>query len=214
VTKELESQADESTHAYSMSRAVYHLSYIAPLIVTVIMLSWPWIVFGVVWGRDGIAGGPRFSKLVRENPQTVTFLVTHIGTLFAAISALLFSTAVIRFSQKWIVGRNEVDIFHIAFFTTLRHQRFPWTYEDLATLVRRWHLVLTVLSCIFAFNFVPSGISALLGPIPFNKTASLTGTELDFSSSVPDCVAWLRIPRINGNCTWFVSEESSTASPS
>jgi hypothetical protein len=207
IAKVPESPAEErkATHHTTPTRLAYHVSYFTPLVLTLIMLWWPWIFFAVVWTSGGIVGGPRFSRLVRENPQTVTFLVTHLGTLFAAITAFLFSTAIIRFAQKWIIARDEVDVVHLTLFTTLRHQTFPWTVQDRAFLLRKWHLVITVLSCIIAFNFVPSSISSLLGPIPFNRTTILTGSELDFASSAPDCVTWLKIPRITGTCNWFVS---------
>jgi len=59
--------------------------------------------------------------------------------------------------------------------------------------------------CIAAFALVPSGTTSLITPVSFNRTWPLTGTELDFSSNVPDCVGWFAANTLTENCDWKVS---------
>ena len=183
----------------------YHKSYIVPMTITFMMLAVPLFVVGLVCIRRGVAASPYTSALILKNPQTVNFVTTQLGTLFGAITAFMFSTALVLFAQKWIANRTRVNMHHIAFFSDLRHQRFPGSFTNWSNVVKRWYLVIIVAVYVVTFNFVPSGISALLVPIPLNQTVPLIGKELDFASSVPDCVSWLRESRIQGFCDWSVS---------
>ena len=97
-------------------------------------------------------------------------------------------------------------MFHVSFFMTLRYQFFPWGWEDWSELKNRWYLLMVVAMCILAFGFIPSGISTLLVPTPFQRTALLMGTELDFASSDPACLSWIRDHSpIRDRCMMFVS---------
>ena len=172
------------------------------------MLTWPWILVAIAQSRGGLVASPGIAAFVKANPQSVTFLATLTGTLFSVLAAILFSSAIVRFSQKWIARRQEVDIFHLSFFMTLRYQFFPWGISDVSTMASKWYLIMVVAACILVFNFIPSSLSALMTPTLLNKTESLTGTELDFSSNNPDCFAWFNSFPPNDNCGWRVCPES------
>ena len=183
----------------------YHTSYVILITITINMLVWPWLLFAFAWSRSGLVASPSITTFVLANTQNISFLATLSGTIFAVISGVLFSTAIVRFSQKWIARRQEMDVFYISFFMTLKYQFFPWGIGDVPTIGNKWFLVMIVAACIFAFQFIPSGISALLTPTRFNKTEMLIGTELDFTSSAPDCISWLNaIQEIQEQCEWHV----------
>jgi hypothetical protein len=197
--------AEDEVEIQEKPPSSYRASYMSPIAAALVALAFPWVVFTSVRANHGVTASLYVSRFVKRNPQTVNFVATHLGTLFATITAYLFSTAVVRFAQKWIVHLGDIDMLHISFFTDLRHQRFPGSFGHWSSAFRSWRLVAILAVTIVMFNFIPSGISVLLSPIPFNRTVPLTGTEVDFGSSVPDCVAWLKQPRIFGDCNWAVS---------
>jgi hypothetical protein len=124
-------------------------------------------------------------------PRSVTYVATLLGIGFSAASAFLFSTALIRFAQKWLGQRAQVDVFYISIFMTLKYKFFPWGLRDLSTFRSGWHLTIIVAACILAFGVIPPGISALISPTPYHQMTSLTGREFDFASSNPECSRWL-----------------------
>lgn len=175
------------------------------LIAIVIMLTWPWIFWGVLRHLGGIKMRNRDAKIVQDRPQTSAFFAALIGNFVSLIVDILFSLAVIRFAQEWVHDKDKVSVFHVSLLGAFRHQSFPWTMEDLKALLRKnkWLPVALVGFCILSFQFVPSGATALLIPVPFNITGPLLGSELDFTSTAADCQAWLTA---NGNfsndCDW------------
>ena len=167
--------------------------------------TWPWICLGYVWHQDGVLAPPRVASWATTYPRSVTYVATLIGTVFSALTAWFFSKAIVRFSQKWLARRQEVDIFHVSFLVTLRYKFFPWGFKELSEYRHRWHLLIVVAACILAFGVIPPGISALVSPNSYNKIVHLTGSELNFASSDPACSAWLaNHPMIRGNCSNFV----------
>ena len=185
----------------------YHVSFLLPLFFVLNLLWWPWITLGHVWRLGGVSAPTSIVTWATTQPRSVPYISTLFGTFFSALTALFFSTAIIRFSQKWFEQREEVDMFHVSFFMTLRYQFFPWGWQDWSALKNRWYLLIVVAVCILAFGFIPSGIAALLAPTPFQRTALLMGTELDFASSDPACLSWIRDHSpIRDRCMTFVSQ--------
>lgn len=173
------------------------------------MLIWPWIFFGVVWALNGVRMNNHVARAVSNNPHGTNYFVTLVGTVLSMIVTSLFSLAVVRFAQEWVTNRQPVEVFHVTVLSALRHQHWPWgtNIESFQKLVDRKRLfpAILVVACITTFAFVTSSITSLLGPVPFSRTASLAGTELDFASSAPDCLAWFDTNPISNNCDWQVS---------
>ncbi len=146
------------------------------------------------------------AKVVTDNPHSTSFFVTLIGSLVSFVIDILFSFSVIRFAQEWVAVADEVTVFHVSVLSAFRFQTWPWGLKDLKTVFARNRLlpVLLVGVCIGSFTFVPSSTTSLLGPAPFNKTAALTGTELDFSSTASECTQFLNANPISNKCDWQV----------
>jgi len=172
----------------------------------VFMLVWPWVFWGVVWSRDGIQMNNHVAKVIMDNPHGTTFFTTLLGNVTAVIVSILFSSAIIRFSQEW-VERKGVTVFDVSMLSALRYQRWPWRMKDLnGSFVRtRWLRMVLIVGCIAAFGFVPSSVTSLITPAAFNRMALLNGTELDFSSIDTDCSGWFTANPILNNCDWKVS---------
>ena len=170
------------------------------------MLVWPWIFWGIVWNHDGIQMNEHIAKVVMDNPQGTTFFMTLLGNIASLIVSTLFSSAIIRFSQE-LVERKGVTVFDVSMLSALRYQRWPWGMKDLnRPFVRsRWLRMVLIVGCIAAFGFVPSSVTSLITPAPFNRRAPLNGTELDLSSIDADCLAWSTANPIYNNCDWKVS---------
>ena len=170
------------------------------------MLVWPWIFWGVVWSQHGIQMNEHIAKVVLENPQGTTFFITFLGNITSVIVSILFSSAIIRFSQE-MVERKGVTVFDVSMLSAFRYQRWPWGMADLNRLFVRtqWLRMVLIVGCIAAFGFVPSSVTSLITPVPFNRMALLNGTELDFSSIDPDCINWFTANPIHNNCDWKVS---------
>lgn len=171
------------------------------------MLVWPWIFLGAVWGPKGIQMNNRAAKVVTDHPHATSFFVTLIGNIVNLTVSVLFSFAVIRFAQEKVMSDTHITVFDVSLLSALRHQTWPWGFKDLGYLFdrTRWLAAVLVGGCIAAFTFVPGSTTSLLNPAPYNRTERLTGTELNFASTAPDCLGWLNAHNISNNCDWQVS---------
>lgn len=175
------------------------------------MLTWPLVFFGIVCHLNGVQMNPQVAKVVTDNPHAANFFVTFIGNIVCVIVGILFSISVVRFAQKWVILNKiqdkNITVFQVSLISAFRHQYFPWGIDDLPSLFvhQRWLPALLVIVCMSLFAFVPSATTSLISPAPFNKTAPLTGTELDFASSAADCVDWFNANRIPEICSWTVN---------
>ena len=172
------------------------------------MLVWPWAFFGTVWALHGIPMNSHIAQFVTEHPHSTDFFfVTFIGTIVRLIVGYLFSKAVLRLCQEWMTDDYHFNLFHISIISGLRNQKLPWGLGDMWHLRRqlKWSRIALVAACWGTFIVIPSGVTSLLGPVPFDRTVPLEGTELDFSSASADCIAWLNTQTIPNTCDWAVS---------
>jgi hypothetical protein len=149
----------------------------------------------------------RAAKVVTDHPHATSFFVTLIGNIVNLTVSVLFSFAVIRFAQEKVMSDTHITVFDVSLLSALRHQTWPWGFKDLGYLFdrTRWLAAVLVGGCIAAFTFVPGSTTSLLNPAPYNRTERLTGTELNFASTAPDCLGWLNAHNISNNCDWQVS---------
>jgi len=159
-----------------------------------IMLLWPWILLAIIWARGGIQMDDYIAKIVNHYPQRTSFFITLLGNIVSIIISILFSTAVVHFSQEWTTNNNHITIFDVSLMSAFRNQNWPWEIKDRKYLLvrNRWLPVGLAGVCIAAFALVPSGTTSLITPVSFDRTWDLTGTELDFSSNAADCIDWFR----------------------
>lgn len=174
------------------------------------MLVWPWIFFGVVWAKKGIQMDNHMAKVVTDNPHATTYFVTLICSFISMIISALFSIAIIRFAQELVTNRAPTQPFHLRVLLAFRHQTWPLgkSWKDFHYLMApgRWWPAVLLIICVTTFPHLISSTTSLLTPAPFNRTAILTGTELNFSSSAADCVAWFEENPLANNCDWQVSQ--------
>ena len=175
-----------------------------------LMLMWPWIFFGAVWAQDGIQMNVDLAYFVLNNPHSTNFFVTFLGTVVRLAVGYLFSKAILRFGQERMT-KHHLNLFHISLISGFKNQKLPWQIGDLEYLwhSRRWLGVSLVVACWGTFIIVPSSTTSLLSPVQFSRTLYRQGTELNFSSSAADCVAWLNsamslLEVKPDQCTWEV----------
>ncbi|KAF9460972.1 hypothetical protein BDZ94DRAFT_1168647 [Collybia nuda] len=173
----------------------------------IIMVVWPWVFYGVVKQKDGIVMSPSLTKIVQKHPQDVDYFVTAIASAISFLIGYLFQTSVTKLAQNWMVLK-ETDVFRLAFFSALRHQNFIWSLGTLPSVFKsatKLGLVFTVLLYIGTFVLITPGLTALLHPQMIVRHANLTGTEIDFSSSNPDCLDWFNNDNVLLEaCGWSV----------
>ena len=159
-----------------------------------IMLVWPWIFFGVVWAKEGLQMNNHLSKVVRNHPQATTYFITFICNIISLIIGELFSLSIIRFTQEFVTYRKPTRPFYMTVLSALRHQTWPWgkSVKNAKYLMTkdRWLPAVSVIICALVFPHLTSSTTTLLTPTSFNRTAALTGTEVDFSSTDAECLAW------------------------
>ena len=157
-----------------------------------VMLLWPWILLATIWARGGVQMSDHLARVVKNYPQRVSFFITLLGNIVSIVIGIIFSTAVLRFSQEWATNNDQVTVFDVSLISAFRNQSWPWGIKDHKYLLvrNRWLPVVLAGGCIAAFALVPSGTTSLITPVSFHRTWNLTGTELDFSSNA-DCVQWL-----------------------
>ena len=151
-------------HWYDLKQNSFFSRY---LLLTVIMIIWPWIFFGVVWGRGGIE---LHNSAAENNPKDTLYFVTAISNVIGLIVAHLFSKAVSSLAQKRVLYK-EMAISDVSFFTALKN-RVPSF-----SLFRRGrrHLFFMVIMYLVIFALITPGITALLTPIHFPRTVPLRG---------------------------------------
>jgi len=146
------------------------------------------------------------AKGVIDYPQITNFFLTLFGNITSIIVSILFSQATIRFAREWITSNDHITVFDISVISAFTHQNWPWSRKDRKyLLVRntgRWLPAVSVVGCIVAFALVVPGTTSLIAPVSFHRTVSLTGTELDFSSSAADCLDWFEANQVSNNCVW------------
>jgi len=170
-----------------------------------IMLIWPWIFFCIVWAMEGIQMNNHVTRVVKENPHATTYFITLICSIISMAVTSLFSLAIVRFAQELVTYRKPTT-FHLTALLALRHQNWPWgtSWKDVKDLMnkKRWWPAALVVVCIITFPQLMSSTTSLLTPGSFNRTATLTGTELNFSSNDTDCLAWFKAHPRSNNCDW------------
>ena len=182
------------------------------LAAIIIMLAWPWAFFGAVWIRGGVQLSNHMAKVVTNNPQATIYFVTLICSIISMITSTLFSLAIIRFAQELVTYHKPTQPFHLTVLLGFRHQNWPWGkgFDGNKHLIHRnrWWPAALLIVCILTFPHLISSTASLLAPITFNRTADLTGTEVDFSGG-PDCQAWFNNNPLKNNCGYQVSDINS-----
>lgn len=171
-----------------------------------IMLIWPWIFFGVVWAKKGIQMNNHVAKVITNNPHATTYFITLICSIISMIVSVLFSLSIIRFAQELVSHRHPTEPFTLSVLLAFRRQTWPWgkSLKDAKSLMtkKKWWPAVLLIICVLTFPHLISSTTSLLTPAPFNRTVALTGTELDFSSTASDCLAWFAAHPIANNCGW------------
>ena len=176
-----------------------------------IMLLWPWIFLSIIWACRGVQMDGNLAMVVKDHPQRTSFFITLFANIVSIIVSVLFSMAVVRFSQQWAMNRDHVTVFDVSLISAFRNQNWPWGIKDHKYLLirKRWLPAVLAGVCIASFAVVPSGTTSLITPVSFQKTWNLTGTELDFSSN-DTCYFFPLFTNTpahleDGDCFWNVS---------
>ena len=167
----------------------------------------PWVLLIIFWARKGVQIPNHLAKAVIDHPATTNFLATFLSNIVSVAVSYLFSVAVIRYSQGWVMNNDHVTVFDVSLISAFRNQNWPWsiTKDPKHLLVqKRWFPVALAGVCVAAFSFVQPGMSSLITPVSFYRTVPLTGTEVDFSSNATDCVSWFK-NNWKSKCGWTVS---------
>ena len=203
------------------SRLIYHIqkSDILLLLGIMVMLCWPWVIFGVLWAREGIPLNDGFAKYVNNHPRNTTFFITQIGAIINLIVGFLFSTSILRYSQGWMAHKDDISFFHLSLISAFRSHRFPWRLNDRKYILtrKRWIRAALVVACIYAFTLIAPGVTTSLTPLPIPQRSALHGTELDFSPNpnATTCLEWLNTQAISmtNACQWKVSKCAQNTYP-
>ena len=180
------------------------------VIVIIVMLLWPWIFFLEVQSRNGIQLENIFwAEVVTTFPQQINFFITFLGTMVRLVVGFLFSNAILRFWQE-CKSKNALKFFQLSMISGFKSQKLPWGPIELWRLshTQKWLRVVLVAACWATFILVPSSTTSLLTPVPFEKYLTLNETELNFSSTAPDCLEWLNNNTFlynNDTCGYMVS---------
>ena len=178
---------------------------------TLVMLTWPWIFFGIVWARGGVQLNNYAAYVARNNPHVTNYLVTFIGHIITMIVGFLLSSAVTCLAKEWVPKHQPLAVFDAISLQYFKNNKSPWGLRDARTHIsdpkRFWFAVLPITTCFLAFTTVTSSITSLITPVPFNRNALLYGTsEIDFASNdPPDCLNWFNETTIPNTCEWKVN---------
>jgi len=190
------------------------------LLAIIVMLCWPWVLFGVLYARGTIQLNDGFATYYKKHPRTSNFFITQIGSIVNLIVGFLFSTSVLRYCQGWMAPKEHISFFHLSLILAFRNHSVPrWSMSDRKYILtrKRWIRAALVLACIYAFTFIASGVTTILTPLPFLQSSALQGTELDFSPNpnATTCLEWLSTQAISRTdpCQWKVSACAQNTCP-
>lgn len=161
------------------------------LLFILFMVAWPWALFGFFHSQGGVQMAPALAKSVFNNTVVFTFL----GTLNRILATFLFGRAIVRYGQERVAQKGRpLTVFGVSALLAFRHMSFMWGAGEWWALFKRGRrlavLALLALSLV-AFALIPSGTTALLEPVWFEKRSPLTGSEIDLTANHTDCVTWL-----------------------
>ncbi|RXW15162.1 hypothetical protein EST38_g10692 [Candolleomyces aberdarensis] len=170
-----------------------------------ILAIWPWTFFGVVSAKNGLQMSDRLAEIVSKYPQRVGAVITLIGTANQFAATFLFGQTIVRLGQE-LIGRRRPEN-HEQPLSAFRHMTLVWgigTWNRLAKSPgeQRTRVLILFLATWGAVQLVPSGTAGLITPGQVQKTAELSETELDFTSSYPECLDWLEANRVRNRCDW------------
>ncbi|KDQ53324.1 hypothetical protein JAAARDRAFT_161814 [Jaapia argillacea MUCL 33604] len=169
--------------------------YLFELSSIVILIIWPWIFYLVVAAKHGgLAMNPQTGAIVNKHPTETTWVVTNLSNILAMLVSYFFSSAARTLAIKWL-GSRESNIRTLSFISAAKSpsQALPWIYSNRSWILANAQGLQCGLALVMYFALlllVLSGFNALLAPHPITRTSGLTGKELDFTSSDPDCVYW------------------------
>jgi hypothetical protein len=172
-----------------------------------VILVGPWVLLAIFWARRGVQMPNNLAKVVIDHPASTNFLATFLSNIVSIIVSYLFSVAVVRYSQGWVMDNDHVTVFDVSLISAFRNQNWPWsiTKDPKHLLVqKRWFPVALAGVCVTTFSFIQPGISSLITPVSFYRTVPLMGTEVDFSSNITECVSWFKNNWVS-NCGVTVS---------
>ena len=180
-----------------------------------VMLTWPWVFFGIVWVRHGVQlPVNNATSFIIDNPHITNYIVTFIGTIVSLVVGFLLSSAVTRLGQQQFL-KYPVTVFHVIVLSAFKNHSWPWNMNDSLTHLFNPNTSLIVIligACVVAFTTVTSSTTSLITPVTFIRTVPLQGTELDFSSNDTACIDWLnttlRTFATVGGCSWQVSRNN------
>ena len=142
----------------------------------------------------------------QKHLQESAFFVASIAGVISIVIVYQFQTAVAILAQaiparEEHIFRNTTRIELGVFLIALKARSF----SSFLFCQRRYGLFFIAMMFAVPFNFVTSGITALLLPISFTRGVSVNATELDFTSNQTDCINWFNDNSISSNCGWKVS---------
>ncbi|KDQ53320.1 hypothetical protein JAAARDRAFT_197485 [Jaapia argillacea MUCL 33604] len=188
--------------------------YLLELSSIVILIIWPWIFYTVVAAKHGgLAMNPQTGAIVNKHPTETTWVVTNVSNILAMLVSYFFSSAARTLAIKWLGCKNS-NIWTLSFISAAKSpsQALPWIYSNRSWILANAQGLQCGVALIMYFVLillVLSGFNALLAPHPITRNSGLTGKELDFTSSDPDCVYWFENNAPASECNWLQYGNSS-----
>ncbi|KDQ53327.1 hypothetical protein JAAARDRAFT_39389 [Jaapia argillacea MUCL 33604] len=207
---------DHNNTTYNNDRRKWNF-YLLHIIGIVVMIIWPWIFLAAAMATEGgLAMHPMVGSIVNKNPNDTTWVVTNISNILAIIVTYFFSSSARTLASKWLTTESRrSDIWTLSFMSAAKSpsQSLSWLFSNkswlLASYASRLRPASAVLLYFVLFLVVLSGFNALLTPHTITRTAKLTGSELDFTTTDSNCTFWLANNAPADDCNWLTYGGSS-----
>ncbi|KDQ53322.1 hypothetical protein JAAARDRAFT_197486 [Jaapia argillacea MUCL 33604] len=150
------------------------------------MIIWPWVFFALaITSPGGLAMNPTLGSIVSDNPSDTTWVVSTLTNMLTMLVSYLFSSAVRTLAIKWL-GSRRSNIWTLTFFSAAQSpsQTLPWLYTNRIWLITHPER--------FQHAFVLVSYFILI-----------IGSELDFTSTDPDCFFWFENNAPPDECNWL-----------
>jgi hypothetical protein len=95
------------SHPSTSKRKWLILSDTFLLLSILLMVMWPWSLFGAIHGHGGIQMSPGLTDFALNHPQLTTVVVTLIGTLNRIVATFLFGCTIVRYGQERVAKEGR-----------------------------------------------------------------------------------------------------------
>ncbi|KDQ10385.1 hypothetical protein BOTBODRAFT_190536 [Botryobasidium botryosum FD-172 SS1] len=184
---------DNSHDAHPRKRHWFQYTLACSLALVIIICTWTFRQLAAI--SPGIPAWPSFGKFARDNTRSTIMGVTVFCTFLNFLAKWLFYHSVVIFTRLRLM--EERTFVETAFLGAVASGRAFRTIHGGGAYTATSVVILGLLGLLTA------GFTSLFTPLPIPNTIGISGSELDFASTSPECIDWYMANSNPEDCRWM-----------